>query len=119
MTFHQLHIEEVALPSLTVQSEPHCGQCDIWLRGARVSEGSGFYIHVFVPILSKAHFMMSKGLLFTPFLLNILVFYCKDENLVAFLFIHTIQLTFTASKSHQFFFFFFFFVFCLTCKLKN
>ena len=64
MTFQRLHIEEVALPSLTVKSEPHCGRCDIWLGGVRVSEGSGFYIHVFVAILSKAHFMMSRGLLF-------------------------------------------------------
>ena len=68
MTFHRLHIEEVALPSLTVQSEPHYGQYEVWLGGARVSEGSGFYIHVFfVAILSKARFLMSRGLLFTLF----------------------------------------------------
>ena len=24
-------IKEVSLPSLTFQSEPHCGECDIWL----------------------------------------------------------------------------------------
>ena len=48
--------------------------------------------------------MMSRGLLFTPFLLKLLVFVCNAENLVAFLFIHTIQLTFMASKSHHFFF---------------
>ena len=76
MTFHRLHIDEVALPSLTVQSEPHCGQCHIWLGGARVSEVSGFYIHVFIVILSKAHFMMSKGLLFTLFL-KLLVLFVK------------------------------------------
>ena len=68
MTFHRLHIEEVALSSLIVQSEPHCGQCGIWLGGAKFSEGSGFYIHVFfVAILRKAHFMMSRGLLFRIF----------------------------------------------------
>ena len=58
----------------------------------------------FVAILSKAHFMMSRGCCL-PFLLKLLVFACKDENLVAFLFIHTIQLTFMASKSHNCFFF--------------
>ena len=65
--------------------------------------------------------MMSRGLLFTSFLLKLLVFVCKAENpfffyllkllvfvckaenLVAFLFIHTIQFTFMASKSHHFF----------------
>ena len=26
-------IKEVTLPSLTFQSKPHCGQCDIWLGG--------------------------------------------------------------------------------------
>ena len=41
--------------------------------GGRVSEGSDFYIHVFVAILSKAHFVMSSGLLFT-LLAKLLVF---------------------------------------------
>ena len=31
-------IKEVALPSLTFQSKPHCGQCDIWLGGELVKE---------------------------------------------------------------------------------
>ena len=33
MTPHQLHTEEVTLPSLTFQSTPHSGQCDLWLGG--------------------------------------------------------------------------------------
>ena len=65
-----------------------------------------FIFMLFVAILSKAHFMMSRGLLLT-LLLKLLVFVCKAENLVAFLFIHTIPLTFMASKSHNFFFVFF------------
>ena len=43
-----------------------------------------FIFMFFVLILSKAHFMMSRGLLFT-FLLKLLIFACKAENLVAFL----------------------------------
>ena len=31
-------INEVALPSLTFQSKPHCGQCDIWLGGELAKE---------------------------------------------------------------------------------
>ena len=39
MTFHLLHTtEEVSLPYLTFQSEPHCGQCDIWLGGELARE---------------------------------------------------------------------------------
>ena len=35
----QVHfIKEVALPSLTFQFEPHCGQCDIWLGGELAKE---------------------------------------------------------------------------------
>ena len=44
-------IKEVALPSLTFQSEPHCGQCDIWLGGELAKEVA--FIYVFVTILSK------------------------------------------------------------------
>ena len=31
-------INKVSLPSLTFQSEPHCGQCDIWLGGELAKE---------------------------------------------------------------------------------
>ena len=31
-------IKEVSLPSLTFQSEPHCGQSDIWLGGELAKE---------------------------------------------------------------------------------
>ena len=44
-------IKEVTLPSLTFESKPHCGQCDIWLRG-ELAKGVTF-IYVFVTILSK------------------------------------------------------------------
>ena len=50
----------------------------------------------------QAHFVMFNGLLFILFV-KLLVFVCKDENLVTFLFIHTIQLTLTVSKLHPFF----------------
>ena len=44
-------IKEVALPSLTFQSEPYYGQCDIWLRGELAKEVA--FIYVFFTILSK------------------------------------------------------------------
>ena len=44
-------IKEVALPFLNFQSEPHCGQCDIWLGGELAKEVA--FIYVFVTILSK------------------------------------------------------------------
>ena len=44
-------IKEVALPSLTFQSKPHCGQCDIWLGGELEKEV--VFIHVFAIILRK------------------------------------------------------------------
>ena len=47
-------IKEVALPSLTFQSKPHCGQCDIWLGGELAKEVT--FIYVFVIILSKPIF---------------------------------------------------------------
>ena len=50
-----------------------------------VSKGSGFHINVFVAILSKAHFFMSNGLLFTRFV-KLLVFVCKVEILVVSLY---------------------------------
>ena len=51
----QVHfIKEVALPSLTFQTEPHCGQCDIWLGGELAKEV--VFIYVFVTILSKTIF---------------------------------------------------------------
>ena len=31
-------IKEVSLHFLTFQSEPHCGQCDIWLGGELAKE---------------------------------------------------------------------------------
>ena len=54
-------IKEVALPYLTFQSKPHCGQCDIWL-GGELEKGVAF-IYVFVTILSKPIFFMFSGLL--------------------------------------------------------
>ena len=50
-------IKEVALPSLTFQSKPHCGQCDIWLGGELAKEMT--FIYVFVTILSKPIFLCS------------------------------------------------------------
>ena len=44
-------IKEVTLPSLTFQSKPHFGQCDIWLGGELAKEVA--FIYVFVTILSK------------------------------------------------------------------
>ena len=44
-------IKEVALPSLTFQSKPHCGQCDIWLGGELAKEVA--FIYDFVTILSN------------------------------------------------------------------
>ena len=47
---------------------------------------------------------------------KLLVCFCKVKNIVIYLFIHTIQLTFSILKLHPFFFFL---VFCLACSLKN
>ena len=58
---------------------------------------------------------MFSGLLFILFV-KLLVFVCKAEILVTFLFIHTIKLTLTVSKLHPFFFFVGFY---LACNLKN
>ena len=44
-------MKEVALPSLTFQSEPHCGQCDILLGGELAKEVT--FIYVVVTILSN------------------------------------------------------------------
>ena len=44
-------IKEVALPSLTFQSKPHYGQCDIWLGGELEKEVA--FIYVFVIIFNK------------------------------------------------------------------
>ena len=44
-------IKELGLPSLTFQSELHCGQCDIWLGGELVKEVA--FIYDCVTILSK------------------------------------------------------------------
>ena len=89
MTFHR--IEEVALPSLTFQSEPHCKQCDIWLGGGRVSGGSGFYTFYFVVLLRKAHFVCLGAYCLFRFekLLSVFV---KAENIVIHILIHTILL---------------------------
>ena len=40
-------IKEVALPSLTFQSEPHCGQCDIWLGGKLAKEVTFMFLFLF------------------------------------------------------------------------
>ena len=81
----------------------------------RFSKGSGFYIHVFVAILSKAHFVMSSGLLFTLFE-KLLVFVCKDENLVISLYTYHTAYIYGFKITPIFFFFF---IFCLACNLKN
>ena len=47
---------------------------------------------------------MFSGFLFILFV-KMLVFVCKAENLVTFIFIHTIQLTLTVSKLYPFFFY--------------
>ena len=62
---------------------------------------------------------MFTGLLFV-LLVKLFVYFCKDENIVIYILIHTIQLSFFFSiqKLHTFFFFFFLW-FCLTCKLEN
>ena len=70
--------------------------------GGRINEGSGFYIHVFVAIVSKAHFVMSSGLLLTLFV-KLLVFVCKDENLVISLYIPYIL--YLRLQNHTLFFF--------------
>ena len=41
-------IKEVALPSLTFQSKPHCKQCDIWLGGELAKEGAFIYVFVII-----------------------------------------------------------------------
>ena len=91
MTFHL--IEEVALLSLTFQSEPHCGQCNIWLGGGggRVSEGSDFYTFYFAVLLSKAHFICLVACYLFHFEKLLFVF-VKAENLVMHILIHMIQL---------------------------
>ena len=69
-----------------------------WGERELAKEVAFIFMFFFFDILSKTHFMMSRSLL-----LKLLVFGCKAKNLVAFLFIHTIELTFKDSKSHQFF----------------
>ena len=45
----QVHfIKEVALPSLTFQSKPHCGQCDIWLGGELAKEVTSISLPKFI-----------------------------------------------------------------------
>ena len=94
MTFHR--IEEVALPSLTFQSELHYGQCDIWL-GVRVKGGSDFYTFYFVVLLSKAHFVCLGACCLFRFE-KLLSVFLKAENIVIHILIHTIQLIFSAQK---------------------
>ena len=65
MTFHRLRIEEVALPSLTFQSKPHCEQCDIWLGGELAKEVA--FTFMFLYYFEQAHFVITSGLLFIVF----------------------------------------------------
>ena len=88
-------IKEVAIPSLTFQSKPHCGQCDIWLGGELAKEVA--FIYVFVTILSNP-ILYIQWLAGFPF--------CEAVILYNLLF---------QFKLHPFFFFWF----CLTCKLEN
>ena len=60
-----MHIEEVALLSLTFQSEPHCEQCDIWSGGELAKEVA--FTFMFLYYYEQAHFVMSSGLLFILF----------------------------------------------------
>ena len=41
-------IKEVSLPSLTFQSDPHCGQCDIWL-GKELANEVAFTFMLLLP----------------------------------------------------------------------
>ena len=59
---------------------------------------------MFLYYFEQAHFVMSSGLLFILFM-KLLVCFCKDENIVIYLFIHTIQLNLFNSKIAPFFFF--------------
>ena len=58
-------IKEVSLPSLTFQSEPHCGQYDIWLGGELAKEVA--FTYMFLNYFEQAHFVMYSGLLFIIF----------------------------------------------------
>ena len=98
MTFHR--IKEVTLSSLTFQSEPHCGQCDIWL-GGRVSEESDFYTFYFGVLLSKDHFICLGACCLFCFE-NLLFVFIKAENIVIHILILTIQLIFSAQKLYPF-----------------
>ena len=71
-------IKEVAPPSLTFQSEPHCGQCDIWFGGELAKEVP--FIYVFVTILSKPIFVMFSGFLIFLFvkLLYYIAYFFKN-----------------------------------------
>ena len=109
MTFYRLHIaEEVALPSLTFQFEPHCGQCDIWLGGVELAKEVAFTF-LFCCYFEQVFFffmwrLMTCRMQLFVLVVKLLVSFYKDENIVTFLFIHTIQLIFTASKTTPFFF---------------
>ena len=94
-------IKEVTLPSLTFQSKPHCGQCEIWLGGELAKEVA--FIYVFVTILSKPILYVSDLLVFLFVKLLYYVAYFFNSNCTHFC-------------TH---FFFFFLCFCLTCKLEN
>ena len=104
MTFHR--IEEVAVPSLIFQSEPHCGQCDIWL-GGRVSGGIDFYTFYFAFLLSKAHFVCLGACCLFHFEKLSSVF-VKSQNIVIHILIHTIQIIFSSQKLYPFLHPFFF-----------
>ena len=85
MTHHRLHIEEVALPSLTFQSKPHCGQCVIWLGGDLAKEVVFFHSCLFC-YFEQTHFVIFSGLLSILFVEAVcfffFFFFCKAKNIV-------------------------------------
>ena len=63
--------------------------------------------------LSKAHFVCLVACCLFHFV-KLFVCFCKAENIVIYILIHTIQLIFSIQKLHLFFLWS-----CLTCKLEN
>ena len=57
-------------------------------------------------VFEQAHFVCLVACCLFLFV-KMLVCFCKAENIVIYLFIHTIQLTFSILKLHPLFFFFF------------
>ena len=86
MTLHRLHAKEVALPLLTFQFGPHCGQCDICLGGELAKEVT-FTLLISLVLLSKAHCVYLMACFLFHFV-KLLVCFCKAENIVIFSYIY-------------------------------